>query len=92
MTWRQILEGLASLPAALKDIRALQRVGSVSIATLTDDDVIIVETDDSLSQKSRENLSDLVHKIWPNNRVVIWDSGLKMRVVPSVGSGQAGVH
>lgn len=83
MTFKEILIGLASLPAALKDIRALQQVGTVSIAALEADDVIIVETDKALPQRGRENITETVHRVWPNHRVVVWDSGLRMRVITS---------
>lgn len=81
MTWRQVLEGLAELPQALRDIRALQHVASISIASLQADDVIIVETERALTHEGRNNIVKMVKKIWPDQRVAVWDSGLRMRIV-----------
>lgn len=90
MTWRQILEGLAALPA---ELRAIKRAGSVSVASLKPDDVICVESDSNLSMAERKRIAEQVKLIWPNNRVVVWDSGLRMRVLSGGESEQQrGVH
>lgn len=87
MTWRQILEGLAAFPVAIKELRTLRQVATVSIATLKPGDVVVVETDGMLTQQTRERISDGLHNIWPGRKVVIFDSGLKLRIVSDPYTG-----
>lgn len=75
MTWRQILEGLAALPVALKQLRA------VKIAHLSPGDAIVLETDAPLTAQARERLTQRVRSLWPDVKVVILDSGFHMSVV-----------
>lgn len=86
MTWRQILEGLALLATELRELR---RDGTVSVLSVKDSDVIVVETERVLSHDSRERISGMCKKLWPNNRVTVWDSGLRLRVMSGGREGEA---
>lgn len=81
MTWRAILEGVAALPVALKQLRQIQAVGSVTIAHIRPGDAIVIETEAVLSGNTRASLTDGVRSIWPGVKVIILDSGFQMRVV-----------
>lgn len=81
MKWRDILEGLAALPVALKHLRELQAVGSVNVATIGPNDTIVIETEAKLSHDVRDKLTNGVRKLWPDVKVIILDSGFRMSVV-----------
>ncbi len=78
MTWRQMLEGLASLPAALREIR---RVGNVKILTIGPNDALVIETEAPLSQQQREQLTVQARHLFPDVKIVILDSGFHMSVL-----------
>lgn len=81
MTWREVFEGLAALPVALKHLRELHAVGTVKVATIGPNDAIVIETDAKLTHEGRENISKAARKIWPDVKVIILDSGFRMSVV-----------
>jgi len=92
MTWRQIFEGLASLPVALKQLRQLQQVGSVQIAHIGHGDAIVIHTEAKLSEEGRRNISNGARAIWPDVKVIVLDSGFEMRIVSRRELSEEQVH
>lgn len=92
MTWREILEGLAALPVALKQLHAIQQVGSVNIVRLNPGDAIVIETDAQLTETGRRNIAAAARVIWPDAKVAVFDSGFHMRIVQKSGSPEGHIH
>lgn len=92
MRWREILEGLAALPAALRQLQKIQQVGSVQVLSLRPGDVIVIETEDRLSEEGRRNITKAARVIWPEAKVAILDNGFHMRIVHTSDQAQGPTH
>jgi len=72
MNRRQLLKAIALLPAAMQ---------SIQLARLNPDDVIVIECDHSLSERTADNIRISMKAIWPKHRVAVLGNGLRMKVV-----------
>jgi hypothetical protein len=66
---------------ALKSLMALPGVGAVSVASLQPTDVIVIESDDWLTEKMVHSLRQGANQVWPNHKVVVLQHGMKLRAV-----------
>ena len=67
--------------AALKALLAMPAVTSVSRAALKSDDVIVIQTERLLSDHEIEHIKRGVQSVWPQQRVVVLDAGLQLKIV-----------
>lgn len=66
---------------ALKLLTALPMVKSIEVANVAPNDVIVVESDDYISDHGRDNIRRSIELVWPNRKIVVFDKGLRMRIV-----------
>lgn len=71
MNRREALQALVSLPA----------VARLSVAQLKPEDVIVVECDEHLPLEAIERIKEMTEKVWPCRKVVVFDKGLRMKIV-----------
>lgn len=71
MNRREAIAALTSLPG----------LASVSVASLQPGDVIVAECDGRMSPKHMEHVRAKLSSVWPNQKVVICDEGLRLKVV-----------
>lgn len=65
---------------ALKLLTALPMVKSIEVAQVAPTDVIVVEAEDRLSDKSKEYIRTALSQVWPNRKIVVTDGGIKIRI------------
>jgi len=70
MTRDEAIETLVGLPESTRLTRA----------RVTPDDVIVIECDHILSMDAMKNIKTCVEAVWPHNRCVVLDSGLKLKI------------
>jgi len=70
MNRREALQALIALPA----------VKSIAVATLQPADVIVIESDDSLSYDQIRGITEAMARVWPGQKVVVFERGLRMRI------------
>jgi hypothetical protein len=68
---------------ALKALVAMPAVASVARVAVTPSDVIVFECDHHLSMSEVQSISDSAAKIWPNQRIMVLDAGIRMRIAAS---------
>jgi hypothetical protein len=54
---------------------------TVSVASLQPTDVIVIETDEQLSEQDRVHILGVAQEVWPRHKVVILDEGMKLKVI-----------
>lgn len=72
--------GTSHPDAELLDVSDVPKVRRANIAP---QDVLVIECDQMLSRESAERLVENVKKIWPDNRCVVFDRGLKIKAISS---------
>jgi hypothetical protein len=68
---------------AIAALTALPAVTRISRADLTPTDVIVIECDGFVSADQAERMTHTLREIWPNQRVVVLECGVRMKVVES---------
>jgi len=69
---RELFGALAGLPF----------VKTVEIARLQADDVVVIESDDYISEQGRQNIKAACAQVFgPDRKVVVMDRGLRLKVV-----------
>lgn len=71
MNRREALAALVSLPAVAK----------ISVAQLKPTDVIVFECDGYVSSDVAERIKAMAGQIWPDQKVIVCDKGLRLKVV-----------
>lgn len=67
---------------AIKALVSLPAVARISVAELKPDDVLVVECDNLLSREHAEHIEEHMGRIWPGRKVVVFDGGLRLKIVP----------
>lgn len=65
---------------AVKLLTALPMVKSIEVARVEPTDVIVIESDDILSDQHIRNITAAVVHIWPGRQVAVFGRGLRMRI------------
>jgi hypothetical protein len=68
---------------ALATLMAMPAIQSVVRAEVKPEDVIVVECSDLLTSKHKKDMAARLRLVWPNNKIVIFDRGLTLKVVRS---------
>lgn len=68
---RELLQAIAALPA----------IKSIEVAKLDPKDTVIVSAMGRLSQTEMENIQVGLNAVWPNNRIIVLDDGMSIKVV-----------
>jgi hypothetical protein len=71
LTRRQALAALTSLPG----------VGGLARADVKPTSVIVVELERPATPELIATITDQLHKVWPNNRVIVCAEGVHLRIV-----------
>lgn len=74
---------------ALKTLIALPAVKNIEVARIAPDDVIVVTSDHSVSERDVEYITDAVRRVWPSRRVLVVDKGLSIQVIRSTDAPRA---
>lgn len=70
MNRREAIAALMGLPAATRITRA----------AVTPTDVIVIESDGTLTEEGVVNIHRAIKAVWPDNRVAVLDGGLKLKI------------
>lgn len=64
-------------------IAALMLLPTIRLAAakLDPTDVIVVESDSRLSYEQIDTIQKTLGKIWPNRKILVFDAGLRMKLV-----------
>lgn len=65
---------------AMKALMSLPATATVTRSAVQPNDVIVIESDDVLSCAGRADIANAVRQVWPNNKVVVLDKGLRMKI------------
>ena len=65
---------------ALKSLTALPAATMISVAQLKPDDVIVVETDFTLSEETCQRITKQIEAVFKGHRCIVMGDGLKMKV------------
>ena len=66
---------------AIRAVMAMPAVVAISRASLKPGDVIVVECHSRLSLMGRENITRSLKKVWPDQKCVVLDEGMTLKVV-----------
>lgn len=66
---------------AIKALTSLPGVATISTAPVRPSDVIVVEVDRSISCETAKRMRDELQLIWPGQKIVILEGGLKLKIV-----------
>jgi hypothetical protein len=69
MNRREAIAALISLPPSTR----------VTVATLKPTDVIVVESDQRITQDQAEHIKQIVESVWPGHKAIVLDSTLKIK-------------
>jgi len=78
MNRRELLRAIVATPA-------LQSVKSIEVADVKPNDVIVVECDSILSGDAKRNICDSLSQVWPDRKIVLLHSGLRLKVMRENG-------
>lgn len=70
MDRREALKALVSLPATAR----------ISVAQLKPDDVIVIESDEILSQNEMAEIREQVQRVWPGRKAIVLSKPLRLKV------------
>ncbi len=71
---------------AIKAVMAMPSVATISRASLKPTDVIVLESEDYISQHTCELIQAQVKQVWPDHKCIVLDKGLRLRVVAGEGT------
>lgn len=66
---------------AIRAVMAMPGIAAISVAKLTPTDVIVLESDGCLDINTVERIKAIVETVWPGQKVVVLDGGLKLKIV-----------
>jgi hypothetical protein len=66
----EAIAALVSLPATTR----------ISVAAIQPSDVIVIECDERLSMETMNNIKALVGTVWPANKAIVIDKGLRLKI------------
>jgi hypothetical protein len=70
MNRRELLQSVLAIPA----------VKSIAVAQIGPRDVIVIESDELISEFARERITETLKQVWPDNKAVVLSGGLRMRI------------
>lgn len=66
--------------AALVALPSVSRIARMDFASPSD--VIVVECDGLLSKTTRDGIAASVQQVWPDRKIIVVDSGMRLKLVP----------
>ncbi len=66
---------------AMKALMGLPALSAISVAQVSQGDVIVLETDSYMSQSHKAECGHKLKEIWPGCRAIVLDGGMKLKVV-----------
>ena len=69
---------------ALALIGSLPSVGTIARADVKPSSVIVVTCQEHFSQEVAQRIKDTLRRVWPDNRCLVLDAGLELRVIDRV--------
>ncbi len=82
----------AEAAAALDSLPAVERI---SVASLKPTDVIVVNVSEYISMETAERMRAYLREIWPDNKIVVLEKGVELRIAdgadaPDIGADVPG--
>lgn len=72
---------------AIAALMAFPQTARITATRVSPSDVIVLECDEPLSDEGRAILSASLKQIWPDNRLVVCDRGMRLKVLQSPNVG-----
>ena len=71
MNRREALAALVSLP----------EVTRISVARVKPSDVLVIESEGYMTQETRERIKATMSQVWPNQKTIVLDKSLRLKVI-----------
>jgi hypothetical protein len=68
---------------AIRALMALPAATTITRASLRPGDVVVIECQQQLTPATAVHIRDTLKQIWPDHKVLVIDSGVRLRIVPA---------